>query len=214
MSKYCVSDERVAVNHSTALGVLIVVSVFAATARANSERLLATGGRDADRRRRWRPPGSLGADHGTGNQLGSGRERGLYYVGPQHFSLTSCGVAVCWRTEQIARDFQVGGRPPSELTTRTPRADDHVHLLPNVPLEPSPRAYEWPLQAGHHCAAGGNRGRAPDSRLLRAAVRANGCGASGRSANPRRRTGSRHVHVGGRAGDGTFGGRNEDCSRA
>src|ERR1700733_10696579 len=44
MAKYCVSDERVAVNRSTALGALIVVSLFAATARANSERLLATGG--------------------------------------------------------------------------------------------------------------------------------------------------------------------------
>jgi hypothetical protein len=44
MSKYCVSDERVAVNHSTALGAPSVVSAFAAAAQANSERLLSTGG--------------------------------------------------------------------------------------------------------------------------------------------------------------------------
>jgi hypothetical protein len=36
MAKYCVSDERVAVNHSTPLGALIVVWLFAATARANN----------------------------------------------------------------------------------------------------------------------------------------------------------------------------------
>lgn len=41
MAKYCVSDERVAVIYSTALGVLIVVSTFAANAQVNNERPLA-----------------------------------------------------------------------------------------------------------------------------------------------------------------------------
>jgi hypothetical protein len=44
MAKYHVVDEKIAVNHSTALGVLIVVRCFAAAARADSEPLLAAGG--------------------------------------------------------------------------------------------------------------------------------------------------------------------------
>jgi hypothetical protein len=40
MSKYCVLNESVAVTHSTPLGVLLVVSTFAADAQGNSERLL------------------------------------------------------------------------------------------------------------------------------------------------------------------------------
>lgn len=44
MAKYCVPDERGAVNHSTSWCALVVIYAFAASAQASSERLLATGG--------------------------------------------------------------------------------------------------------------------------------------------------------------------------
>jgi hypothetical protein len=93
MSKYCVSDERVAVNHSTALGVLIVVSIFAATASANSERLLATGGvtQIEGSGGGGLVPWALITGLETNSEVGASAD--CTYVRPQHFSLTSCGVA-------------------------------------------------------------------------------------------------------------------------
>src|SRR4051812_45888560 len=93
MAKYCVSDRRGAVNHSTSLAALIVVSMFAAGAHGGSERLLGTGGVS-------QIEGSGGGGlnpwaliTGLETNSGLGGSADCTYVRPQHFSLTSCGIA-------------------------------------------------------------------------------------------------------------------------
>jgi hypothetical protein len=93
MAKYCVPDERGAVNHSTSLCALVVISMFAAAAQAGSERLLATGGVT-------QIEGSGGGGlnpwaliTGLATNAGVGGSADCTYVRPQHFSFTSCGVA-------------------------------------------------------------------------------------------------------------------------
>ena len=84
-------------NHSTSLCALAVISVFAADAQANSERLLATGaviqieGSGGGGLNPW------GLITGLETNSGSGASADCTYVRPQHFGLTSCGVAAGWR---------------------------------------------------------------------------------------------------------------------
>jgi hypothetical protein len=94
MAKYCVSDQRDAVNHSTSLCALFVICGFAAESHATSERLLATGGVT-------QIEGSGGGGlnpwaliTGLETNSGVGGSADCTYVRPQHFSLTSCGAAV------------------------------------------------------------------------------------------------------------------------
>jgi Protein of unknown function (DUF3034) len=81
------------VNHSTSLCALIVISVFAAGAYANGERLLATGGVT-------QIEGSGGGGlnpwaliTGLETNSGIGASADCTYIRPQHFQLTSCGIA-------------------------------------------------------------------------------------------------------------------------
>lgn len=80
-------------NHSTSLCALVVISMFAAAAQAGSERLLATGGVT-------QIEGSGGGGLNpwaliTGLETNAevGGSANCTHVRPQHFSLTSCGVA-------------------------------------------------------------------------------------------------------------------------
>ena len=94
MAKYCVPDERGAVNHSTSLCALVVISAFAASAQASSERLLATGGviQVEGSGGGGLNPWALISGLETNSEVGGSAD--CTYVRPQHFSLTSCGVAM------------------------------------------------------------------------------------------------------------------------
>ena len=87
MAKYCVSIEGRAVNHSTSLCALVVISVFAAHAQANSERLLATGGVvRIEGSGGGLNPWALISGLETNSEVGGSAD--CTYVRPQHFSLT------------------------------------------------------------------------------------------------------------------------------
>ncbi|MBS0420782.1 MAG: DUF3034 family protein [Proteobacteria bacterium] len=94
MAKYCVPDERDAVNHSTSWCALVVICTFAAGAQANSERLLATGGvtQVEGSGGGGLNPWALISGLETNSEVGGSAD--CTYVRPQHFSLMSCGVAV------------------------------------------------------------------------------------------------------------------------
>jgi hypothetical protein len=93
MAKYCVPNERNAVNHSTSLCALVVISAFAASAHANSERLLATGGviQIEGSGGGGLNPWALITGLETNSEIGGSAD--CTYVRPQHFALTSCGIA-------------------------------------------------------------------------------------------------------------------------
>ena len=80
-------------NHSTSLCALVVISVVAASAQANSERLLATGGvvQIEGSGGGGLNPWALISGLETNSEVGASAS--CTYVRPQHYSLSSCGIA-------------------------------------------------------------------------------------------------------------------------